>query len=359
MNKTPILIGFLAGALLLGGPQPVSGQTPKFDFSFGFWRRADRTAQVLSASYYKPFIGPLQVGFGLTHLKDVGVVEDRTHTGGQLTLLAGRGRGFYGIGTGALSIEHSGGDLDATWSGGVGYATNLLGFLSLGIESRYRLERDDPAGLPWFYDPGSDRWGWQFEVRVGFGIPRRNYRIPRPARGGWTGNNPPRGGSPGNSRWPSGTKPPPASGTTPTNNTNGNVSSSEAVRITSGIVQTAMGELGRPYVWGGTGENGFDCSGLIQYSYGEHGIIIPRVSRDQARHGSPVPKDLDRLQPGDILTFGAEPGSFRVTHVGMYIGDGVFIHSSSRGVTTSNFRSDDGTSRWWRERWLGARRIIN
>src|SRR5204863_6672739 len=66
------------------------------------------------------------------------------------------------------------------------------------------------------------------------------------------------------------------------------------------VVQTAIESLGTPYIWGGTADNGFDCSGLIQYAYGQHGIRLPRMSRDQARAGAEVTPLIDALRPGDI-----------------------------------------------------------
>src|SRR5207253_7944635 len=86
------------------------------------------------------------------------------------------------------------------------------------------------------------------------------------------------------------------------------------------VVQTALEALGTPYIWGGTADNGFDCSGLIQYAYGQHGIRLPRMSRDQARVGGEVTPLIDALRPGDILLFSARPGA-GVTHVGMYVGE--------------------------------------
>ncbi|HTR19607.1 MAG TPA: C40 family peptidase [Gemmatimonadales bacterium] len=123
------------------------------------------------------------------------------------------------------------------------------------------------------------------------------------------------------------------------------------------VVQTALVALGTPYQWGGTAENGFDCSGLVQYAYGQHGIRLPRMSRDQAKAGTEVTPVIDALVPGDVLLFSAQPGA-GVTHVGMYVGEGKFIHSSSTGVRISRLEASDPEGSYWIPRWVGARRII-
>ncbi len=122
------------------------------------------------------------------------------------------------------------------------------------------------------------------------------------------------------------------------------------------MVETALDVMGTPYRWGGNDQDGYDCSGLIQYAYGEHGILLPRVSRDQARMGTAVDRDAGRLAPGDILAFSVDGGG--VSHVGLYVGDGRFIHSASSGVKLSSLSADDPDSRWWRARWVGARRVL-
>jgi cell wall-associated NlpC family hydrolase len=127
------------------------------------------------------------------------------------------------------------------------------------------------------------------------------------------------------------------------------------------VVGTAREAMGRPYRLGGEGTagSGFDCSGLIQFAYGEHGVSLPRVSADQALAGVGIPREVEQLLPGDLLTFSRNPGGSKVTHVGMYVGEGRFIHSSSsRGVTESALTQDDPEGRWWIKRWLGARRVI-
>jgi cell wall-associated NlpC family hydrolase len=140
------------------------------------------------------------------------------------------------------------------------------------------------------------------------------------------------------------------------------LSLSELEALGHGIVATAREEMGRPYRLGGTGGDageGFDCSGLIQYAYQQHGIALPRVSTDQAQAGVGIPREVEQLVPGDLLTFSRKAGGTTVSHVGMYVGDGRFIHSSSsRGVTESALTNDDPEGRWWVKRWVGVRRIL-
>jgi cell wall-associated NlpC family hydrolase len=128
--------------------------------------------------------------------------------------------------------------------------------------------------------------------------------------------------------------------------------------INDSIIATATEAMGRPYTYGGTGEDGegFDCSGLIQYSYAKHGIQLPRRSTDQAREGRKIDRRLKLLSPADILTFSNHGG--KVSHVGLYIGDGRFIHSATRGVQISVLSPDDPYGRWWYKRWVGVRRIV-
>ncbi len=92
------------------------------------------------------------------------------------------------------------------------------------------------------------------------------------------------------------------------------------------VVQQAMKFLGTPYVWGGETPQGFDCSGFLQYLYAQRGISIPRVTYDQVKTGQPI--SAKNLQPGDGVFF-AKDGD--VHHVGVYIGNGQFIHAPRTG----------------------------
>jgi cell wall-associated NlpC family hydrolase len=85
-------------------------------------------------------------------------------------------------------------------------------------------------------------------------------------------------------------------------------------------------------VWGGSTPSGFDCSGLVQYVYERLGIDLPRTSREQYHAGAFIPANrLDLLQPGDLVFFGYDGDPERVHHVGMYVGDGNFIHAPGTG----------------------------
>jgi peptidoglycan DL-endopeptidase CwlO len=97
-------------------------------------------------------------------------------------------------------------------------------------------------------------------------------------------------------------------------------------------VTAARRYLGVPYVWGGTSPSGFDCSGLVQYSYAQVGISIPRTSREQFAAGAYIPPDrLELLKPGDLVFFAYNGDPDQVHHVGMYVGSSDFIEAPAAG----------------------------
>ena len=123
--------------------------------------------------------------------------------------------------------------------------------------------------------------------------------------------------------------------------------------LAASVVELALVSIGSPYRWGGTDGNGFDCSGLIQFAYAEHGIPLPRVSRDQIREGARVDPVASNLKPADILGFSRDHGG-DISHVGLYIGDGEFIHSSTSGVRISTLSNP-----YWQARLVAARRVLD
>lgn len=119
-----------------------------------------------------------------------------------------------------------------------------------------------------------------------------------------------------------------------------------------GILSKAVTLLGTPYRWGGTSpEGGFDCSGLVGYVYRTAlGLELPRVSRDMARNGELV-SDRAALLAGDLVFFGR---SGHVDHVGIYVGEGRFLHAPRTG---KDVRVDSMASGYWSGKYMQARRV--
>jgi hypothetical protein len=247
-----------------------------------------------------------------------------------LTAFKGAGQGPYlvaGVGAGmGSSASDDFSDAWGSWSVGGGYQLLPASFLSFAAEARWReLSLDARDGL---------------EMAAGLSI-----------RFGGHG-----GGSPQPAATPVAELPPPTEA--PPSDPAVPAEGRDADRLRQAVVATAKEAMGRPYEWGGTGANGggFDCSGLIQHAYGQHGVRLPRTSRDQAKEGRPIARNKSSLRSGDLLTFSNSGGP--VTHVGLYIGDGRFIHSASHGVQVSLLSGEDPYGRWWYTRWVGVRRIV-
>jgi cell wall-associated NlpC family hydrolase len=119
------------------------------------------------------------------------------------------------------------------------------------------------------------------------------------------------------------------------------------------IVRQARGQLGSAYLWGGEEPGRFDCSGLVQWAVKQAtGRTLPRVAADQARVGRPV--ERGRLQAGDLVFFANtdRPG---VSHVGIYAGEGRFIHAASPGKGVITSRLDEP---YWASHYQSARRVV-
>jgi cell wall-associated NlpC family hydrolase len=124
---------------------------------------------------------------------------------------------------------------------------------------------------------------------------------------------------------------------------------SEIIRPQHPGVSIASSLVGAPYRYGGSTPRGFDCSGLVYYSYRKAGIHVPRTTNSQMMHARPVP--LRHIQAGDLLFFKLDRRS--VSHVGIYAGNGVFIHSPSTGKRVSFTSMSDP---YWQLRLIAAGR---
>jgi hypothetical protein len=115
------------------------------------------------------------------------------------------------------------------------------------------------------------------------------------------------------------------------------------------IAATANGFIGLPYQWGDISPTkGFDCSSLVMAVFQLNGLVVPRTSKDQFSNGTPVePENLNR---GDLLFF-ATNGTGQVSHVGIYVGDGIFIHAPGKGKP---IKQESLNMQYYRDRYVGA-----
>lgn len=120
-----------------------------------------------------------------------------------------------------------------------------------------------------------------------------------------------------------------------------------------GIVAYAKEFVGVRYVWGGNTQNGFDCSGYVKYVYKNFGIELNRVAADQANQGTKISKA--NLLPGDLVFFDTDGGSNYINHVGIYIGDGSFIQSSSGAGKVLISNLNEG---FYANSYMTARRLL-
>ncbi len=276
----------------------------------------------LGAAWVQPVFGPAALSLGGTLMHGPAPRDGRLLGAmADLSLFRGGRPGAYAVAGVAGGFGTSGAEKWwNAWSAGVGYELIPVPFLSLGLEGRYREFR--PAA----------RSGLELSVRIGanFGAVGRTVSpagVPeRVTPALWTAGS--------------------------------SLTHADAARLLDGVIATADSAIGARYRLGGRGEDGrgFDCSGLIQYAYARHGIALPRTSGEQATRGREVGRELASLQPGDLLTFSSSGQG--VTHVGLYVGDGRFIHSASSGVQTSRLSATDPYGKWWFKRWVGARRIV-
>jgi cell wall-associated NlpC family hydrolase len=119
------------------------------------------------------------------------------------------------------------------------------------------------------------------------------------------------------------------------------------------IVRSALNSLGAPYAWGGASpESGFDCSGLVAFTHARAGLNVPRTAIAQMKTGSVVSKS--ELQPGDLVFF-KHPEKNKIFHVGVYIGDHLFVHAPGKGrqVTYAALHNP-----YFKDNYIGARTFL-
>ena len=132
--------------------------------------------------------------------------------------------------------------------------------------------------------------------------------------------------------------------------------SESAQKLRDSLVSVARAQIGTRYVFGGTTPNGFDCSGLVRYVMAALRVELPRTAAQQARIGDEVSTDPGSLRPGDLLTFGHR-GRGGVSHIGIYVGQGRYVHASS--VAGRVIESDlNRTGSPLIKAWRGVRRIV-
>jgi cell wall-associated NlpC family hydrolase len=119
------------------------------------------------------------------------------------------------------------------------------------------------------------------------------------------------------------------------------------------IARQALSQVGAPYRYGGTEPaGGFDCSGLVAYAHGLAGIEVPRTAAAQFAAAREV--TAEDLQPGDLVFFRLVQGSSEVTHVGIYTGQGGFVHAPQTGKRVGEASLEDP---YYRQRFAGAGRL--
>lgn len=127
---------------------------------------------------------------------------------------------------------------------------------------------------------------------------------------------------------------------------------SDALLLRHSILKLADEQIGDPYVFGRARPGGFDCSGLTYYLYGEHGFTLDRRASTQLKNGIIIPKE--NMMIGDLVFFRVPEETCEASHVGIYAGNNMIIHSGSKGVVYSDLSID-----WFTDYYLCTRRVIN
>jgi cell wall-associated NlpC family hydrolase len=237
---------------------------------------------------------------------------------------------FAGFGVHGRRQGDASGATIPVWSYGAAGAVSLTRWLALDLEARYRMPHESDASAL----PAGVGGGWETRGGLAFRIGGGRAAPARPA----SPRAEPRAGGGGVY-------------------SGGAVRDAGAAGIARGAIRTAERYVGLPYVWGGTSPSeGFDCSGFVHYVFREHGIRLPRVSRDQANAGAWLPPRVDGLAPGDLMFYAGRDGV--IDHVAIYAGGGRIIHASStgRGVRYDDLNTQRG--HYYATRMVAARRVI-
>lgn len=121
----------------------------------------------------------------------------------------------------------------------------------------------------------------------------------------------------------------------------------------STIVETALDQLGRPYRYGGTDPSGFDCSGLVQYSYRAAGLSIPRSTGELRHAGRKI--NLRNARPGDVLLYSFRDRAHASMHVTLFIGHGMMVHAPASGGQVETVALEQAP---WPDRFVTAIRLL-
>ena len=142
-------------------------------------------------------------------------------------------------------------------------------------------------------------------------------------------------------------------GTLPSDDTNNDSTNSTNPNKIDAVIDLAKKQIGKPYVWGATGPDSFDCSGLTSYVYkNAANISLPRTSSEQAKVGDTISKS--DLMPGDLI-FSSTNGTGNVSHVGIYIGNNEMIHSPKPGQNVQIVKIN---TTYWNNVYLHAKRVL-
>lgn len=306
LSTHPILLGASLGVSM--GPIGLRGSG---SVAHSAWQLSDTTTAVAGQSV-KAFAGDVDL-----------VLNPGRRAGAAGTFGSLEPRVFAGIGVRGEAAAGGGTNTHTVLSVGSILSYSLFSRLRFDVEARRLVPTDAVKGLL-----DGSRGAWEYRAGLALHFGKGNLRPTAGVLTGW----PVTGGTAARS---SGRVVTPAAGT---------------------LLADADSRVGTPYVWGGTTPDGFDCSGFVQYVFNAHGVRLPRTSREMALVGQSVGKSIDALRPGDLMFF-AEHGS-GITHVGIYAGDNMLLHSSKSGDGVGYDDLTTARGHWYQNIYVGAQRVL-